>query len=144
MTSPLHAHRIWITAEKIKRVTDRLIGWGPFGIGLDGFLAFTPLAGTAYCVGAGIWLVAEGIDARASAWTLTRMGLYVGVRSLSSVIPFVGPLIDIFFRGHMLAAGALQKDIARRFGAPPAQAIDEARRRPFAPRAPLNEPVSAS
>ena len=144
MTSQLQAHRIWITAEKIKRVTDRLVGWGVFSIGLDGMLAFVPLAGTAYCLGAGIWLVAEGVEAEASSWTLTRMGLYIGVRSASSMVPLIGPLIDIFFRGHMMAANALQKDIARRFGEPPAHAIEAARRRPFAFRAPWKGPVSAS
>jgi hypothetical protein len=63
------AHRVWITAEKIKRVADRLVGLGPFGIGLDGLLACVPFAGTAFSLGAGLWLVAEGVMARASAFT---------------------------------------------------------------------------
>jgi hypothetical protein len=47
------AHRAWITAERIKRLADRLIGLGPFSIGLDGLLAPVPLAGTLLCVAAG-------------------------------------------------------------------------------------------
>ena len=32
------AHRAWRSAETIKRLSDRLIGVGPVGIGLDGVL----------------------------------------------------------------------------------------------------------
>ena len=38
------AHEIWLTAEKIKRVADKLVGIGPIGIGIEGFLAPVPLA----------------------------------------------------------------------------------------------------
>jgi hypothetical protein len=129
------AHRAWITAEKIKRVADRLVGLGPWGIGLDGLLACVPIAGTAFSLGAGLWLVFEGVMARASVFTLARMLFYVGVRTAVSVVPFEGWLVDILFRGHMHAANALQKDIARRFGAPDPDWVEAARRRPFAPRA---------
>jgi hypothetical protein len=43
----------------------------------------------------------------------------------------------------MMAARALQKDIARRFGEPSRQAIEAARRRPFATPAPVDEPLAA-
>jgi hypothetical protein len=135
------AHRAWITAEKIKRVADRLVGLGPFSIGLDGLLACVPVAGTLFSLGAGVRLVAEGVRAQASAFTLARMSAYVGFRTLVSVVPLEGWLVDILFRGHMMAARALQKDIARRFGEPPAAAIAAARRRPFAPRAALAGPL---
>jgi hypothetical protein len=130
------AHRVWITAEKIKCAADRLVGLGPFSIGLDGLLACVPVAGTAFSLGAGLWLVAEGLMARASAFTLARMIFYVGFRTLASVVPIEGWLVDILFRGHLLAAGALQKDIARRFGQPSRERIEAARRRPFSRSAP--------
>ena len=130
------AHRIWLTAEKIKRVADRLVGLGPFSVGLDGLLAPVPLAGTLFSLAAGAWLVREGFRARASAATLARMSFYVGFRTLASIVPIEGWLVDILFRGHMMAARALQKDIARRFGEPSRAAILEARRKPFSPRTP--------
>jgi len=136
------AHRAWLTAERIKRVADRLIGLGPFSIGLDGLLAPVPLAGTLFSLAAGAWLVREGFRARASAATLARMSFYVGFRTLASIVPIEGWLVDILFRGHMMAARALQKDIARRFGEPPQAAILEARRRPFAPRAAAPEALA--
>jgi len=125
------AHRAWLAAERIKRVADRLVGLGPFSIGLDGLLAPVPLAGTAFSLLAGLWLVVLGVRARASRFTLARMIFYVGFRTLVSIVPLEGWLVDILFRGHMLAANALQRDIAARFGKPPADAIAAARRHPF-------------
>ena len=109
--TPQEAHRAWLTAEKIKLVSDRLVGFGPFGIGLDGLLAFVPVAGGLYSLAAGVWLINEGVRAGAGAWTLTRMTAYVGVRTLSAEIPLIGQAFDVVFRGHMMAAVALQKDI---------------------------------
>jgi hypothetical protein len=121
------AHRAWITAERIKRVADRVVGIGPFSIGLDGLLAPVPVAGTLFCLGAGIWLIAEGLKAGASPVTLARMGCYLGIRTVSSVIPVEGWLVDVFFRAHMMAANALQRDIAARFGEPSRAAQLQAR-----------------
>ena len=142
MLTAHEAHRIWLSAEKIKRVADRLVGLGPFSVGLDGLLAPVPLAGTLFSLAAGAWLVREGFRAQASAATLARMNFYVGFRTLASIVPIEGWLVDILFRGHMMAARALQKDIAQRFGEPPRAAILEARRRPFAPRAPAAGPLA--
>ena len=128
------AHRAWITAERIKRVADRLVGLGPFSIGLDGLLAPVPVAGTLFCFAAGVWLIAEGVKAGASPYTLARMVFYIAVRTIASVIPIEGWFVDIFFRAHMMAANALQDDIAARFGEPSPQAIRRARRWWLRPR----------
>ncbi len=136
------AHRIWLTAEKIKHVADRLVGLGPFSVGLDGLLAPVPLAGTLFSLAAGAWLVREGFRAQASAATLARMSFYVGFRTVASIVPIEGWLVDILFRGHMMAARALQKDIERRFGEPSRTAILQARRRPFSPRTPAPEALA--
>ena len=127
------AHRIWITAEKIKRVSDGLLQLGPFSVGVDGLLAFVPVAGTAFSLAAGAWLILEALRARASVFTLARMCAYLGLRTLVSVIPLEGWLADFLFRGHMFAANALQRDIAARFGEPARAAVEAARRNPFGP-----------
>jgi hypothetical protein len=129
------AHRIWITAEKIKRVSDGLLRLGPFSVGIDGLLAFVPVAGTAYSLAAGGWLMLEALRARASGFTLARMSAYLALRTLVSIIPIEGWLADFLFRGHMFAANALQRDIVARFGEPAPAAIEEARRNPFGPAA---------
>ncbi len=136
------AHRAWLAAERIKRIADRLVGLGPFSIGLDGLLAPVPLAGTLFSFGAGVWLLTQAVRARASGFTLVRMTVYVGFRTVVSVVPLEGWLVDILFRGHMMAARALQKDIARRFGEPPREAVLAARRRPFARPAQVGQPVA--
>ncbi|HEY5106395.1 MAG TPA: DUF4112 domain-containing protein [Caulobacteraceae bacterium] len=126
------AHHAWLAAERIKLISDRLIGLGPFGVGIDGLLAFVPFVGGLYSLIAGIWLIAEGVRGGANLWTLARMTFYVGFRTAAAEVPVAGQAVDFFFRGHLMAAVALQKDIARRHGAPAADAIEQVRRHPFA------------
>jgi len=122
------AHRAWRSAERIKRLSDRLVGVGPIGVGLDGVLAWVPVAGTVYSLGAGALLIAEGIAAGASAKTLARMGVYIALDSASSVPPVIGWVVDTLFPGHLMAAKALQKDIEARHG--PSELADDWLRRP--------------
>jgi hypothetical protein len=112
------AHRAWRNAAQIKRLSDNLIPLGPWGIGLDGFLAWVPGANTAYSLGAGGLLVYEAVKAGASDRTLGRMVAYLVANTAMSGVPLVGWALDTLFRGHLMAANALQKDIEARFGAP--------------------------
>lgn len=125
------AHRAWRVADRIKRLSDDLIRLGPWGIGLDGVLAWVPGANLLYSVGAGGLLIYEAIGAGASAGTLIRMGLYLTANSAMTEVPVIGWAMDTLFRGHLMAARALQKDIERRFGpaaaAPPQPAGGKAR-----------------
>jgi hypothetical protein len=127
------AHRAWRNAERIKRLSDNLIKIGPWGIGLDGVLAWVPAAGTAYSVGTGGLLLYEGLKAGAAPWTLTRMAGYMIANSALSGVPIVGWAADTLFRGQLMAANALQKDIEVRFGAPEPTAAQAWR--PVAPAA---------
>ena len=110
------AHRAWRNAERIKRLSDKLISIGPFGIGLDGVLAWVPGANLVYSVAAGGLLVAEGFAAGAKPVTLLRMGVYLVADSATSEVPIIGWAIDTLFPGHLMAAKALQKDIEARHG----------------------------
>ncbi len=110
------AHRAWRNAERIKQLSDNLIKIGPWGLGLDGVLAWVPVAGTLYSVGSGGLLLYEGVKAKASAWTLTRMAAYMIVNSAMSDVPVVGWAMDTLFRAQLMAANALQKDILARWG----------------------------
>ncbi|RAK60718.1 DUF4112 domain-containing protein [Phenylobacterium hankyongense] len=110
------AHRAWRNAERIKRLSDNLIKIGPWGLGLDGVLAWVPGANLMYSVGAGGLLVFEALQAGASAYTLLRMGVYLVANSAMTEVPIVGWAMDTLFRGHLMAANALQKDIEKRHG----------------------------
>lgn len=112
------AHRAWRIAERIRKLSDRLIGVGPLGLGLDGVLAWVPVAGPAYSLGAGGVLLYQAGKAGASAATLARMAAYIGADTLMDGVPLVGWALDTVFTGHAFAARALQKDIERRFGRP--------------------------
>ena len=112
------AHRAWRRVERIRKLSDRVVGVGPWGLGLDGVLAWVPIAGTAYSVGAGGLLLYEAMQAKASRGTLVRMAAYVGLDSLTSEIPILGWAVDTLFTGHAFAARALQRDIEKRHGRP--------------------------
>ena len=114
------AHLAWRRADRIRNLSDRVIGVGPWGLGIDGVLAWVPVAGTLYSVGAAGILLNEAYQAGASRRTMIRMAAYLGLDSVSSGVPLVGWAIDTLFTGHAFAARALQKDIERRFGRPEA------------------------
>jgi hypothetical protein len=112
------AHRAWRNAERIKKLSDNLVGIGPWGLGLDGVLAWVPIAGTVYSLGSGVLLLYEGVQAHAAPWTLTRMAAYMVANSTMSGVPVIGWAMDTLFRGQAMAAKALQKDIVARHGRP--------------------------
>lgn len=130
MTDPhprqAHAHNAWRTAERVKRLSDRLVGIGPFGIGLDGVLAWVPVVGPFYSVAAGTILIFHGIRGGAAPWTLARMAGYIAADTATDAVPVVGWMADTLFPGHLMAANALQKDIEARHGLPAEVAADRA------------------
>jgi hypothetical protein len=107
--------KIWSNVEGVKKLSDRAVGIGPFGIGLDGLLTWIPVVGTVYSVGAAGWLLVQGIQARATPGTLLRMVSYLGLdtatTAVGEVVPFAPDVVDLLFPGHLMAAKALQKDI---------------------------------
>ena len=119
------AHRSWRRAERIRRLSDRLVGFGPFGVGLDGLLTWIPGAGGLYSVGASALLLHAAFEAKAGAATFGKMLAYLAVDAATSEIPLVGDAVDMLFPGHLMAAQALQADIEARHGAPE---IDATRR----------------
>lgn len=103
--------RIWSNVEGVKKLSDRIVGIGPFGIGLDGVLTWVPLVGTAYAVGTAGWLLYQGRQARASPATIARMFGYLALDAATGTVPIVGNAVDTLFPGHLMAARALQKEI---------------------------------
>lgn len=102
---------VWLSVERIKKISDRVIGIGPFGLGLDAILTWIPGIGTIYTVGAGGWLIILGLRVKAGPGTLARMLGYLVVDTVTGTVPIAGDAIDALFPGHLLAAKALQKHI---------------------------------
>lgn len=103
--------KIWSNVEGVKKLSDRVIGIGPFGVGLDGLVTWIPGLGIIYSVGAGAWLLFQAARAKAMPGTLFRMVGYLGVDAAASEVPLAGDVVDFLFPGHLMAAKALQKDI---------------------------------
>ncbi len=107
-------HNIRLAVGKVKKVSDRLIGIGPFGVGLDAVLSFTPVAGVVYSAGAGALLMLHAMRARAALGTLIHMGVLLTINTLLDV-PGGTPLgiftgiADTVFMGHKWAADSLLK-----------------------------------
>ena len=113
-----HAHKAWRAADRVQRLSDRLIGIGPIGIGLDGVLAWIPGVGPFYSVAAGGLLMFYGFRGGANPGTLAKMFAFLAADTASSAVPVAGWAVDTFFPGHLMAAKALQKDIEGRHGLP--------------------------
>lgn len=109
--------KIWTNVEGVKKLSDRVVGVGPFGIGLDGLLTWVPVVGTLYSVGTAGWLLVQAARVKASPGTVARMVGYLGLDSVTTLVgevpflDFVPSVADVLFRGHLMAAKALQKDI---------------------------------
>ncbi|MBL0968255.1 MAG: DUF4112 domain-containing protein [Brevundimonas sp.] len=109
--------KIWSNVEGVKKLSDRAVGIGPFGIGMDGLLTWVPIVGTAYTLGAAGWLLIQAHRAKASPATVVQMMAWLGLDSATTVVgevpflDFVPSVADVLFPGHLLAAKALQRDI---------------------------------
>jgi hypothetical protein len=112
-------HNIRLAVERIHKLSDRLIGLGPFGVGLDGMLSFVPIpgVGVAYSGLAALALMVQAVRAHASPGVLFHMAVILTIDTLLDVpasadllplIPFAG-IADTLFTGHKWAANLLLK-----------------------------------
>jgi hypothetical protein len=104
-------HAVRRSVEGIKKLSDRVVGVGPFGVGLDGITAWIPGVGAVYTVVTGGLLMMHAVRARASAGTLLHMASVLIADSLTDLIPVpVAPaVVDMLFTGQKWAANALLK-----------------------------------
>src|ERR1700761_4610382 len=92
-------HRIWRQANLIKKISDRWVGFGPFGVGIDTFLAFVPGGGVVYGLGAGALLLYHAVQSKASPFTMARMAAYIALDAGSDTVPILGWTVDALFPG---------------------------------------------
>ena len=103
--------KVWSRVEGVRKLSDRVIKIGPWGVGMDGLLTWIPLVGGAYSLGAGALLFASGLQAKASPRTLAKMAAYLVCDVAVTEIPVAGSVVDFFFVGHQFAGRTLQTEI---------------------------------
>ena len=108
-TSHRDLHTVRRSVERVRKLADRVIGIGPFGIGLDGVTAWIPGAGVVFSVVAGGMLMLDGVRARARPGVLAHMAALLIADSLTDLVPVpIAPaVVDMLFTGHKWAADAL-------------------------------------
>lgn len=106
-------HGLRGSVERARKLSDRVIGVGPFSLGLDGVLAWVPGLGLAYSVGAGGFLLYQAMRAHARPATVAKMAAYLVADSLtdSIPIPLAPAVVDMLFTGHKWAADELLRHL---------------------------------
>ncbi len=114
--SHVDLHNIRLSVERIHKLSDRLIGLGPFGVGLDAVLSLipVPVVGAVYSGAAAAALMVQAVRARASPGVLFHMAVLLAIDTLldlpagTPLGPFSG-LADTLFTGHKWSANLLLK-----------------------------------
>jgi hypothetical protein len=106
-----HLDDIRTSVERTRKLSDKIVGVGPFSIGIDGVLGWIPVVGLFYSVAAGGFLLLQGIRARVSGGTLAKMTGLLLADSATDLVPIpVAPgVADMLFTAHKWAADALLK-----------------------------------
>lgn len=105
----IDVHNVIQNIEHTRRVSDKIIGVGPVGIGLDGLLSFIPLVGQIYTFGASAYLLTQGFKARVPGIVLWQMGALFMVDIAAGAIPVVGDTFDIVWCAHLWAGWLLKR-----------------------------------
>jgi hypothetical protein len=95
----------------VGRLSDSLVRFGPFRLGLDGVLSWIPGVGEVYSTGAAVFIIVQGVRARAPLHVLVACAALMGGRTLVSVVPLAGPLAADLFLAHRLSAGMVVRAI---------------------------------
>ena len=112
--SHVDLHNIRLAVERLKKLSDRIVGIGPFGVGLDGVLSFTPVAGVVYSAASGAMLLLQAIRARASPGVIFQMSVLLVINTLLDVpggtpLGIFSGIADTLFTAHKWSADALLK-----------------------------------
>lgn len=105
--SHVELHNIRNNVERVKKLSDNVVGIGPMGIGLDGLLTWIPGAGELYSLGAGSLIVLDSIRARAAPMIVVQIVAIIVIDTVSGSIPIAGKVADMLFTGHKWSADML-------------------------------------
>ena len=110
-------HRV----AQVGKLSDGLIRFGVFRLGVDGILAWIPGVGELYSTVAGGYILYQGVRAGVPAGTLATCGALMLGRTTISAVPIAGALAADLFTAHRWSVKLVLKEIDRRLavaGAP--------------------------
>src|ERR1700712_4190579 len=85
------------SVETVGRLSDSLLRFGPFRLGLDGVLSWIPGVGELYSSAAAVFIIVQGLRARVPLHVLVICAALMGGRTMVSAVPLAGPLAaDLF------------------------------------------------
>jgi hypothetical protein len=88
----------------VGKLSDSLVRFGPFRLGLDGVLSWIPGVGELYSTGAAAFIIVQGVRARVPVHVLVGCAALMGSRTVVSAVPLAGPLAADLFLAHRLSA----------------------------------------
>src|SRR5476649_2465491 len=100
----------------VGRLSDNIVRIGPFSLGIDGVLSWIPAVGEIYSMGAGAFILVQGVRAGVPASVLAIAALILGLRTFGDAVPFAGPLFADVFTAHKWAANMVVRAIDQRLG----------------------------
>jgi hypothetical protein len=102
-------HNVRRNVERIKKLSDNVVGIGPFGIGVDALVSWIPGVNALYSGIAGLMLVGEAVRARVPAAGLVKIGALIAVDTFSDLIPvpILPAVADTLFTAHKWSADTI-------------------------------------
>ena len=106
--------RLRDSVQLVGKLSDSVVGVGPFSIGLDGVLSWIPGIGEVYSAAAGTFIIVQGARAGVSKRTLAAAGGLMLSRTAISAVPLAGPLAADMFMAHKWSAKMVATAIDRK------------------------------
>jgi hypothetical protein len=103
--------RIRDSVALVGRLSDSLVRFGPFRLGIDGVLSWIPGVGELYSTGAAAFILVQGLRARVPLGTLAVCAVLMGSRTVITGVPLAGPAMADIFLAHRISAKLVVKAI---------------------------------
>ena len=112
--SPSELKSIRDSVSWIGRLSDSIVRFGPFSLGVDGVLSWIPGIGEFYSTVAGGFIVLQGARAGVPVPTLATATALLACRTVISGVPIAGAAFADVFTAHRWAADLIVRAIDRR------------------------------
>ena len=102
------------SVDWVGQLSDSIVRFGPFSIGMDGVLSWIPVVGEVYSGAAATFLIVQGLRARVPASVLLGSAALMASRTVITALPLAGPAISDVFTAHKWSARWISRAIGRR------------------------------